>query len=449
MQHDIRGLPQTAASAEAQRAFDATVEAYLSFQLATGDRLKETLALDPGMPMAHCLKGCFLLLFAKRDLAARAAKALAEATAAGAENGLTPRETDHLTALETWLGGDMQTAAACYDAILIDHPLDIVALKLAQYLHFYLGDAPAMRGSVTRPFYAWDDGVPGYGYVLGLKAFALEESGDYPAAEAAGRAAVERNPVDIWAAHAVAHVMEMQDRAQEGAPWIDGLEAAWGGCNNFAYHVYWHRCLFLLDQGRVEEVLAHYDTKVRADLSEEYLDISNAVALLWRLQQRGVEVGARWDELADKAVTLGRGHMLIFADAHYIMALAAKGRTAEAKALLDSLARFAGGAGSKEGGTEEEVARDIGLPLGEAILAHAAGRYGEAVETLLPHRPALKRLGGSHAQRDLFEQLLIDAAVKAGTAPVARALLSERAETRRANAWNREMTAAAAQLAAQ
>ncbi len=443
MQHDIRGLPQTAASAEAMRAYDATVEAYLGFLLATGDRLKETLTLDPNMPLAHCLKGCFLLLFAKSDLAGRAAKALADAKAAGAACGLTRREEDHLAALETWLDGDLQTAAACYDAILIDHPHDIVALKLAQYLHFYLGDAPAMRGSVTRPFYAWNDEVPGYGYVLGLQAFAREESGDYAAAEAAGRAAVEHNPGDIWAAHAVAHVMEMQDRFDEGAPWIDGLEDAWSGCNNFAYHVYWHRCLFLLDQGRVEEVLRHYDTKVRGDLSEEYLDISNAVALLWRLQQRGIDVGDRWDELADKAVALGRDHMLIFADAHYVMALAAKGRAAEARRLLDSLKQYSGGSG-----TEAEVGRDIGLPLGHAILAHAGGRYGEAVETLLPHRPALKRLGGSNAQRDLFEQLLIDAAVKAGKAPVALALLSERGETRRNNAWNREMTAAAAALPA-
>lgn len=443
MQHDIRGLPQTAASAEAMHAFDATVEAYLGFQLATGDRLKETLALDPGMPLAHCLKGCFLLLFGKRDLAARAARALGDAKEAGAESDLTRREADHLEALGSWLEGDMETAAACYDAILVDHPHDIVALKLAQYLHFYLGDAAAMRGSVARPFYAWNEAVPGYGYVLGLKAFALEECGDYAAAEAVGREAVERNAGDIWAAHAVAHVMEMQDRAAEGAPWINGLEPAWNGCNNFAYHVYWHRCLFLLEQGQIGEVLAHYDEKVRADQSEEYLDISNAVALLWRLEQRGIAVGDRWDELADKAATLGRGHMLIFADAHYIMALAATDRGDEARTLLDSLKQFAGGSG-----TEEEVARVIGLPLGQAILAHADGHYLEAVETLLPHRAALKRLGGSHAQRDLFEQLLIDAAIKAGEAEVARALLSERGETRRNNPWNHAMSEAAARLQA-
>mgnify|MGYP000562786016 CR=1 FL=1 len=437
MHHDIRGLPQTAASAEALRAFDATVEAYLRFELATGDRLKETFALDPQMPLAHCLKGCFLLLFAKRDLAERAARALADARRAAAEAGLTDREAQHLAALETWLAGDWPAAAARYDALLINHPHDIVALKLAQYLHFYLGDAAGMQASVARPRYAWNDAVPGYGYVLGLQAFAREEGGDYAGAEAVGRAAVERNPADIWAAHAVAHVLEMQDRPAEGAAWIGGLEAAWRGCNNFAYHVFWHRCLFLLDQGDSAAVLRHYDGDVRGDKSEEYLDISNAVALLWRLEQRGVAVGDRWEELAEKAARLGDDHMLAFADAHYMMALAAAGPAGAPEAVLDSLEAFAG-----ETGTEAEVTRAIGLPLCRAVLAHRRGRFDEAVDALLPHRAALRRIGGSRAQRDLFEQLLIDAAMKAGRRNLARALLSERAATRRDNGWNRAMAAA-------
>ena len=438
MHHDIRGLPQTAASAEAMAAFDATVEAYLAFELQTGDRLKETLSLDPAMPLALCLKGCFLMLFAKRDLAARAAKALTDANAAGAEAGLTPREAQHLAGLEAWLGGDLSSAAACWDAVLADHPQDIVALKLAQYLHFYLGDAAAMRRSVSGPLPAWNEDLAGYGYVLGLNAFALEECGDYAGAEASGRDAVARNPGDIWAAHAVAHVIEMQDRAEEGAQWIDGLESAWTSCNNFAYHVYWHRCLFLLDRGDTAAVLRHYDEKVRADRSEEYLDISNAVALLWRLEQRGIDVGDRWEELGEKAARLGEDHMLIFADAHYLMALAATRRDQEAEAVLGSLEAFARGQG-----TEETVARDIGLPLGRAILAHGQGRYDDAVQALQPHQEAVKRLGGSHAQRDLFQQLLIDAALKAGQKALARGLLSARARQRPDNAWNRRMTAAA------
>src|SRR3546814_12769565 len=91
-----------------------------------------------------------------------------------------------------------------------------------------LGDAAAMLGSVTRPLYAWDAGVPGYGYVRGLQAFALEETGNYSAAEVAGRDAISRNAGDVWAAHAVAHVMEMQDRPQEGVAWVAGPEHAWG-----------------------------------------------------------------------------------------------------------------------------------------------------------------------------------------------------------------------------
>ncbi|MGD1878141.1 MAG: hypothetical protein ACFB13_11640, partial [Kiloniellaceae bacterium] len=210
---------------------------------------------------------------------------------------------------------------------------------------------------------------------------------------------------------------------------------------------------FLLDQGRTEEVLAHYDTKVRGDLSEDYLDIATAVALLWRLEQRGIDGGNRWAELAEKSATLGGDHMLVFADAHFMMAVAAgeaaKGDDGAAEALLDSLERFAAGPECAMGGTEAGVARDIGLPLCRAVLTHRRGRYGEAVEALLPHRPALNRIGGSRAQRDLFEQLLIDAAVKAGKAPLARALLSERADVRRANAWNREMAALAARRPAQ
>jgi hypothetical protein len=440
-QHDVRGLPQTAASAAAQRAFDATVEAYMAFETQTGDRLKETLALDPQMPLALCLKGCFLLLFCKRALVAPAERALAAARAAAAERGATARETRHMDALQLWLDGDLAAAATLWDAILIDHPHDIVALRLAQYLHFYLGDAQGLRASVARPIYAWDDSLPGYGYVLGIEAFALEECGDYVAAEATGRAAIERNPADIWAAHAVAHVMEMQDRPAAGIAWLDGLEPNWGACHNFTYHVHWHRCLFRLEQGDHAGVLADYDAKVRADKSSEFLDVTNAIALLWRLEQRGIDVGTRWDELRELCRDLCEDHRMVFGDAHFVMGLAARGEDAAVEAALASLEDF-----SRTAGDEAEVARVVGLPAARAAVAHRRGDHRGAVEALLPHRGQLYRLGGSRAQRDLFEQLLIDAALKAGEAKLAQALLSERRLLRPDNPWNERMTAAAERL---
>ena len=442
-QHDSRGLPQTAASAEAQRAFDATVEAYMAFERQTGDRLKETLALDPQMPLALCLKGCFLLLFSKRALVAPAERALAAARAAAEERGATKRERRHMDALQLWLDGNLEGAAALWDAILVDHPHDLVALRLAQYLHFYLGDAQSLRASVARPLYAWNDSVPGYGYVLGIEAFALEECGDYAAAETTGRAAIERNPADIWAAHAVAHVMEMQDRAVEGIAWLDALEPNWRDCHNFTYHVHWHRCLFRLERGDHAGVLADYDTKVRADRSNEFLDVTNAIALLWRLEQRGVAVGERWEELSELCRDLCEDHRMVFGDAHFVMGLAARGEPAAVEEALASLEAF-----SHTTGSEAEVARVVGLPLACAAVAHRRGRYAEAVEALLPHRGALHRIGGSRAQRDLFEQLLIDAALKAGEGRLAQALLSERRLLRPDNPWNQRMTAEAERLAA-
>lgn len=448
MQEDIRGLSQTAASAEAMQAFDATVEAYMAFERQTGDRLKETLALDPTMPMALCLKGCFLLLFCKRALVAPAAKALAAARDAARERGANERELRHLDALQLWLDGDLRAAAAAWDAILLDHPHDLVALRLAQYLHFYLGEATAMRNSVARPLYAWNDDIPGYGYVLGIKAFALEECGDYAAAENTGRAAIDRNPADIWAAHAVAHVMEMQDRPREGIGWIGGLESHWADCHNFIYHVHWHRCLFRLELGDHDAVLNDYDKKVRADQSEEFLDVINAIALLWRLEQRGIAVGARWAELGEKCRAMSEDHCMVFGDPHYVMALAAErangggGKEDDAVATaLSSLERFAEGKG-----TEAGVARNIALPLARAAAAHRQGRFAEAVDGLLPHRSALYQIGGSRAQRDLFELLLIDAALKAGRKGLARALLSERGLQRPDNPWNHCMTDAAQSL---
>ena len=441
MHSDLRGLSQTAASAAAMDAFDATVEAFMAYERQTGDRLKETFALDPAMPMALCLKGCFLLLFSKQALVPRAAKALADARAAAAERGITDREARHLDGLGLWLEGDLQATAAVWAGIAIDHPRDVIALRMAEYLHFYLGDAPGMRNAIARALYAWDDAVPGYTYVLGMKAFALEECGDYAVAESAGRAAIERNPANIWAAHAVAHVMEMQDRPEEGIAWIGGLEQHWGECHNFTYHAHWHRCLFRLELGDVDGVLRDYDEKVRADQSDEFLDVINAVALLWRLEQRGIDVGGRWGELSEKCVELSTNHRMIFGDMHYIMALAAGGDAAAIDAALAGLEDFAKGRGS-----EEAAARAAGLPLARAVVAHRQGRFADAIAALLPHRAALFTLGGSRAQRDLFEQLMIDAAVKAEEKALAQALLSERALQRPGNPWNRRMTEAAAAL---
>ena len=427
---DTRGLETTTGSDAAVRHLDATLAHYLRFSTETGDSLKRTLTADPEMAIAHCMKGYFFMLFCVPALADKARKSLETARRCVAEGGVTDRERGHLDALDAWIGGEFEPAVAHLEAVLADHPRDILALKLAHFLHFYLGDEENLRDSVGRVLHAWDDTVDGYGYVLGMHAFALEEAGAYEEAERAGRAAVERNPADLWAVHAVAHVMEMQDRRREGIAWVRESEPRLGECNNFGYHLWWHLALFHLELEEVEPVLQLYDERMRADLSDEYLDICNATSMLWRLEERGVDTGDRWNELAERCEARTSDHQMVFPDVHFLLALAAGGRDAAVERMLDSMRAFSEGTA-----TEQVVTRTAGIALGRAIAHWYRGEYAEVVDVLAPVRYRLPLIGGSHAQRDLFHQILIAAALGCGRHETARTLLSERASRMPRNPW--------------
>lgn len=430
---DARGVAVTASDPAAVSLLDAALLSYASFKADTGDRLKAALASDPSLVMAPVLRGYFLLLLEKRELVSRALDAATTAEAAMEKFGATPRERRHVSALRLWGQRNLSGACAILTSILAAEPRDLLALKLVQYLLFYAGDWRAMRAAVETALAAWNQSAPGYGYVLGCHAFGLEECGEYRAAEQAGRCAVTLCPDDIWAGHAVAHVCEMEDRLEDGIRWIDEASDGWKEANNFAFHVAWHRCLFLLELERFDEVLALYDRDVRPESSDDLLDISNAVSLLWRLEQLGIDVGRRWEELAVRSAKRGDDHMQIFGDAHYAMALAVPGG--------DGFARWRRSSATYaiEEETESAVMREIGLALGDAAQAHRGGDFARATELLLPRRDGFHAIGGSHAQRDLFAKLLIDSAVKADRIDVARALLRERLAARPGNRWARMM----------
>ena len=439
--HDVNGEPVQATTSEAVRLLDEAVTAYARARRTTRDRLADALAADPDCVLAHCLDGYLHMLSSKRDSVARAREALGRASASASRAGGARREQLHLAALDAWSGGDMRGAAKVWDAILDGFPRDLTALKVSQFVLSYLGESEGMRERVSRVLPSWNADHPGYGFTLGCYAYALEESGDYRQAEDAGRRAVELDRGDIWAAHAVAHVAEMEGRLQDGIDWISDLAGEWHDCSNFALHLKWHESLYHLELEQHGQVLALYDRDVRAESTDEYLDIANAVSLLWRLEQADVDVGARWRELATRAESHLDDHALVFVDLHYVMALAAASNESVLRELLASCDRFA----ASGNGTEAEVMADVGLPLARAVVAHRAGAYGAAVDALYGVRHRIRRIGASHAQRDLFHQLLIDAAWRGGRHAEARELLSERLAWRPANRWGLKLQRALTQ----
>lgn len=427
----MNGEPVAAASPEALRLFDDAVTGYAGARRDTRDRLARVFAADPACVMAHCLDGYLFMLSSKRDAMPRAREALARAQAASTAQTMPRREQLHLAALDAWSGGEMRRAARIWDIALDEFPRDLTALKVSQFVLSYLGESERMRDRVARVFPAWTSDTPGHGFVLGCYAYALEESGDYRRAEEMGRRAVELDRRDIWAAHAVAHVAEMEGRLQDGIDWIGTLAAGWNECSNFALHLRWHESLYHLELEQHDRVLALYDREVRAESTDEYLDVTNAVSLLWRLEQAEVDVGARWSELAARARSHLDDHALVFVDLHYLMALAAARDTNATGEFLASCERFA----ASGQGTEAEVMAEVGLPLARAVVAHRQGAYGDVVDHLFPARRRIRRIGASHAQRDVFEQLLIDAACRAGRLEEANELLADRLARRPRNRW--------------
>ncbi len=445
MPNDLHGLPLTTASPEAAAAFDCTLRSYFKYRVDTPTHLSRALEADARFPLAHILRGYFSLLSFNQSQVPAATEAARAARAAIA--GATAREQTHLNALDAWIAGDLDLAIARWEQILAEHPLDVLAFRLAHFNNFWLGRPDAMRASIDRIEKRWSREHPGYGTLLSCKCFAYEECGDYATAEPAGRSAIEIDPEDLWGTHALAHVMEMQGRTDEGISFLKQLEPHWHSANNLAHHLWWHRALFHLERKETDRVLDLYDRRFRnldAPLTQAqpdlYIDVQNAAAMLFRLERQGITVGERWVELADKAEARIGDCRSAFTLPHWMMALAACGRDAAAARMLDALRAF--GAGQE---TLAPIVRAVALPVCEAIRAHRQGDYAAAVDLMRPVLGTMFQLGGSHAQQDVLEQLFLDAALKAQRPDDVRRLLARVAAGKPVPLAQRAGYAAAAQ----
>lgn len=235
----------------------------------------------------------------------------------------------------------------------------------------------------------------------------------------------------MWGIHAVVHTYEMQGRVDEGIRFLRSREADWGSGNLFTVHNWWHLALYLLEAGRIDEVLHIYDTQVHnADSACVPLEMLDASALLWRLMLEGIDTGDRFAVLADAWATRTEDEpWYVFNDAHAVMAMVGAGRVDDAERVIDRLQRYAD-ASHDPRASNVAMTVEIGIPVSKALVAWVRGRYGEVVERLAPIRRVFQRFGGSHAQRDVLQRTLLEAAIRNGQVDLAAALTSERLSLR-------------------
>ncbi len=415
MTHDIYGLPVTGAGPDTLTAINDFIHGFIAYeQKATG--IIAAAQADPECCLANAY-AAMLWMFLEAPVAPAKAEpflCIAEATAKAA----TPRERQVVAAIRHWIDGDVPASVAACDDILTDHPRDMTMLKLAQYHLFNLGDAPAMLKVALKAL----PGAADIPYTHGMIAFGYEQCHLLDRAETAARHAMSLRHDEPWAHHALAHVMLTQGRTAEGAAFLEAVADTWTPLNSFMRsHNWWHLALFYLSLGRHDDVRAAYDTHIWGLAKDYSQDQVGAVSLLARMEFAGVQVGNRWADVADHVAARGADTVNPFLTLQYLYAL---GRTHRAEA--DNLMQAIRARAADTTRFDHPAWAEVALPAATGILAHTSGDWATAIRDLGAALPRMAECGGSHAQRDLFEQIHLDALVQDGRASAAQQVLEMR-----------------------
>jgi len=429
MHEDRYGLACTGSAAAVQRLSRAQGH-LLRFRPEVVDELDAGIAEDTGCVMARAARAWIGLMSSEWPDSRAAAELVAGL------RSIDAREQGHLDAIRVWALGDMHECGRLLDALLDAYPRDALALYVGHQIDFFCGDAINLRDRVMRARSGWDNQHADFPLVDGMLAFGLEECSDYARAEDIGRRAVERHSDDVWAIHAVVHVLEMQARFDEGIAYLENHRAGWAEGNFLNVHNSWHLAVFLLEREDWAGALAIYDRVLHHTASPGIaLEMLDASGLLWRLLLDGVDTGSRWAALADAWAEKDPTPWYVFNDLHAIMAFVGAGRQAQAEQRAARIEHYL-----REGDLDHANHRMVavaGLAAARALVAWGRGDYAVVVATLAPVRHHVSVIGGSHAQRDAYQRTLLCAALRDGQRMLARQLLDERLAAKPISPWNR------------
>ncbi|XP_078599127.1 tetratricopeptide repeat protein 38-like [Branchiostoma floridae x Branchiostoma japonicum] len=437
------GLPLSTTSNEACKMYDAVVTQYIGWydDASVGGlmgAMEKMNQADPDFVMGKVVSSWFQLggKSIRRDEKLR--KYVEDLVKAGQVGNYTSREKQHVEAIRLLSERDIPGACNVWENILVEHPTDILALKLSQASYYDIGYSAQLRDSAARVLPAWKPSMPLYGYLHGMHAFGLVETNFYSQAEKSARKALELNPRDIWATHAVCHVLEMEGKQEEGISFLSNTLQDWTSCNLFAGHCYWHWALYHMEKGDYSAALDIFDSQYRGRKDAFITDTSS---LLFRLNMEGVDVADRWDDTYQMCQSDLEERVAVFKDVHLLLSCLGAKQQDSIKKMMESLKSFV-----SEEGTQSTVAREVGVPVCEALVAYDEGDYARAVELMAPVRYRVGSIGGSKAQLDLFHLFLIHAAIKSPETrhhQLARALLAERKALKENSPMTDRMMAAA------
>ena len=404
MLRDAQGLVVTTDSPIAIAALNCAIDQSLCYGNGLKAALLQGNVADQECALIHAYTAAYYL---SQEEAVSHQRAIPHLAAAQRRLGdLSERERWTVQAISAWATGDIKRAIFRHNAIIEKYPQDLLAIQQVQYHHFYRGESTLLLTAAVRALPA----NPESHYLYGMLAFGLEQCHRFLNAEAAARQAVAINRHDPWAHHAIAHVLDAQNRIDEGIEWMEHHTDTWERCDSMLYtHNWWHLTLYYLAKRAFQTVLNLYDVhlwgRARKDSPKDQV---GAIATLLRLELLGVDVEHRWQAFSAYLAPRLHEHFLPFQDLHYVYALARMEQAEQVTNMLHSMQQHAQTAHPYWRSTWTEVA----MPAANGVVAYAAGNWSEAIVHLKPILPRLHEVGGSQTQRALFQQLYLDARLK-------------------------------------
>jgi tetratricopeptide (TPR) repeat protein len=374
-----------------------------------------------------------MMLMMRADVAG--AKANVQRARSLAES-ISRRERQHIETIALYINGEGPQSYAALREHLAEFPRDALLLRLAQRL-FIMGCSSVGAGVPNYPqvFYALMKGVePHYGEdwaFLGQYAWANHEIGLAdnemgPVQEGLRLAerSLELRPDNAIAAHSVAHVFFETGDHTSGGDFLGNWLLDFDKRATYRVHLSWHQALFELAMGRYSRALERYEDDIRpAVVARNITSLQDSASLLWRMHMySGSPPPVPWEEVRDLAAPAAERPGPAFRDAHAALAFAASGDEVALGRMIDGLRRLAD--------SGNPLAGEVTLPLAQGIGAFAHGAYDEAVRLMEPVYSQLTRIGGSHAQREVFEDTILEAYLRAGQLDKAEEVLRARLKRR-------------------
>jgi hypothetical protein len=437
---DRYGLPLSTTSHRAVDAYVEGVDRLLSAQPGADRCLRIALDADPGFAMAH--------IALARVLQLRMEPEEARATATRARSlarGVTAREKGHIETIARAIDGDAAGARRGVEAHCAEFPRDALVLQL-NFGAFGLISFAGRRDHDDEMLALFSRFVDAYGDDWWFRfawGWAHTEAGRVKEGRALMEQAMALNRRNANAAHGIAHLFYEEGDPAGGVAFLQSWLPTYERAASLHCHLTWHLALSELVRGDVARARAAFEDGIRARAAAQAPPtnvVTDSASLLWRLLLDGERVDpAEWTEVAAFAEERFPATAPHFHELHCCMAWAAAG----AWDLYDRrLAEL-----------RDRVARGVVAPgavvpaLVEGFGAYARGDHAAAVRAIEPYADDICRVGGSHAQQDVFEETLIAAWLRIGEAEKAAAALRARLERRpspRAAKWLARATGAAA-----